>query len=549
MAQVNPLKADASLYKFVLVNTKGESKYKVSAATQNMSEAPLTRAEATANPGLWNLTLEVPAGVIIEDNDNKAVYSLQTAAISNEETVIASRFNVTIDVEQESGVSPLWQYVSVYETDKLTWEDLLKEAVMNFDKWEVADYYLEIPKNKTAQAEKDGVSIDKAGKTITFSKAIANPIDYVEVHYLNLKGQHVTNDLSIKVENTEDIALAKDFEWQIDGTTKTITVDVVGRNSLDGFATSGAEVTDVEYKFKNEHVYVDDMPVNMPAAMLNDILGGVTFTKSEDEFGYNKWTASMTFNGTKVFAEPYEAVVTLKNNANEIRTIKFNINLTAPKAYAFARETAFFDGNAAKAYAMSNGTSSAYDLKTLYKIADADKQYITFSDGTNSGWITDDTERAGVINVPNKDINKVRNITVVYSPFNNPNLNKTYDKITVEFRSEIFDGEIKYTGKALSVSNGIDAKFNLNDFSFKDFKGKIYSVSGTTQDARVKSYKVELIGENSDKYLKLTNTGNNYTLSRKDDTVIVNPQDCKVKLSVVDIWGQTKVVEFTVQAK
>ena len=562
IAQVNPLEADATLYDFSLVNTKGETKFEVSDATQNMSVEPLkyTRAaaeeEATPNKGLWNLSLSIPEGVTVEEG---AAYSLQTKAITKENTVIASRYDINIDVETGSTVTPQAQTANLEVGKTYTWDEFLKLALSNYDKWEAADYYLAIAKASTAQAAKDGVSIDATNKTISVSKGFATAVSYIRLNYMGLNGavyedaetaSNPAASLSITATAGSIITL-DDFNWNWDLKKKTVEVAIDGKDILNDFVADGETVTP-KYTFANAEVYVDGMPVFVRD--LENILGDVTFVGKNDGFGYTDWKAQMTFNEKKVFAESYKAVIELKNDdQSETKTIEFNINVGKPKAYTFVRESAYFDGNAAKVYPeiATNGVSS-YDMDVLYKFADADLSYVMFSDGTTTdSWFA--IGGASEASIPNADVNKAHKVTVTYRPFGNPNLDARTDEITVEVRSQIYDGSIAYEGKALSVSNGVDATLMLKDILFKDQAGKEYAITGDDKDARVVSYEVTLGDDNAKKYLSLSGAAfsekGELTITRKDDTVIVNPQDCTVKITVTDVWGQKKVFELNVQAK
>ena len=82
-AIVNPLDTDASLYDFVLVDSKGNSPFVISKVAKNVSEKPLTRAEAekTVNNGVWDLTVTYADGNFDADDVAERVdraYALAT---------------------------------------------------------------------------------------------------------------------------------------------------------------------------------------------------------------------------------------------------------------------------------------------------------------------------------------------------------------------------------------------------------------------------------------------------------------------------------------
>ena len=589
VAQVNPLDADASIYTFSLVDTKGNKTFEISEATQNKSEAPLqyTRAaeedKATDNPGLWNLYLSVPAGTILKDND-KTVYSLQTNAITEENTVIASRYDINITVDEYDGVtSPSWKSNVVVEAgETITWAtlwDLILDKTGQ-GKFEAADYYFSIADGKVAQAQKDGVSLDADGKTIIFSKPTAKdaPIDYIEVHYLSMKGNVSERTLKINVESNSEVAFSEAFVYDLnDNKNNVLTVDIAGNNTLNEFlSTSQATDVEAEYKFVNENVTVNGEPVDQEKVDLASILGKVTFKAEIDKDGFYHWTASLEdINANNdIYAEDYTGSVELKNNKGEVLTLNFEVNVVAPVAYDFkaVRNNSYFDGDAASAFSIigTNGMSE-YDLFNLFAIPDADKQYVEFTEVLpqktdeefptpmlGQQWIT--TSNSNEITVPVYNgfdgAYSERTMYINYHPFNNPNLSSTSYEFKLTVRSSIYEGTFEYDAKKASQSleTGKSITLNTSDIKAVDFFGDAYDFTNAKgTDERIVKYEVKW-DENAQTYLDVeetsTYTGGKIVINRSEDqTAVVEDTPCVGTITVYDAWGMKRSTTVTITVK
>lgn len=570
VAQVNPLKVDASLYKFDLKNTKGETIFKVSEVTQNTSEAPLTRAtsEQTPNIGLWNLTLEIPAGVVVEKG-NRTVYSLQTTSITDGETVIASDYEISFNIQSATVVPATIQPTTLEANKTISWASLLEEAVANYEDWEVADYYLEVPEAFTSQAEKDGVILDKEGKNLTITKSTSNPINYIRLHYLNLKGQVQSTDLQITVQSNSQASFDKAFVYDLnDADNKQITVNVIGNNALDGFNYTSAKAT---YKFASE-VIVDGQVINQEDVDLSEILGNVTFGRTTDSKGYNQYTATMTFDKTKVFATDYDGTIELKNANNEVKTLNFKVQVKAPEARNLVaeRNAAYFNGNAASAYSEISTTAgmTEYDLHNLYDITDWDN--ISFSeiipsktDGVfptpmlGKSWITSDGHTIAVGEYNGFDgAGSTRTMSIIYRPFGNKNLNASIDEFQLTVRSEINEGKFENTKPSYDLTVDGEVELKRTTITATDVKGEKYNFTDT-KESRIKSYKIEW-DENAKKYLSYSDKFS-YSSDSKDDVIVITRKDnqtvvevdtpCTATITVTDAWGMTKSTKVTIVVK
>lgn len=580
VAQVNPLKADASKYTFHLVDSKGQTKFEVSEATPNLSEAALTKttraagAELTKNPGLWNLALTVPQGVVVEAG-SKAVYSLQTNSISEESTLIASRFDIAVNVETAESGTPYWKEATLEAGQPVSWAELWEQSISQplVGKFEVADYYFAIEEGKIAQAEKDGVVLDNGGKTLTINKPTSSPIDYIDIHYLRLNGTiGEYKNYKVNVKATSEIALETPFVFDLNkanaGQDDKVSVKVLGNDALNAFITNvnGETKIDATYKFTNSNVTVDGETIDQDKVDLPAILGKVTFTAEKDEDGYYQWKATMTFDETKVFAEEYDGTVELKNNNGEVKLLNFKVQVKAPKAYDFKakRNAAYFNGDAASAYSEISSTNpgkTEYDLHKLYGINDWTN--ITFDEVLpvkiekelkGEAWITADGHSLLVKKFNGFDgAGSTRTMRAIHRPFDNKNLNASVDEFELTVRSEINEGTFEYKKNASQdITVGKTITLNRTDITAKDVYEKDYDFT-SSQEKRIEKYEVKW-DANAQKYLNVGATSTykdgKIEIKRKDEqTVVENDTPCVGTITVTDAWGMTKSTKVTIVVK
>ena len=94
IAQVNPTIANATVYKFQLVDSKGFSIFNLNAAVPNMTEKPLSRA-ATANKGIYNMAISFAAGVTTEQIDKVKGQAFAIATKDAYDNEVLSAYDVT----------------------------------------------------------------------------------------------------------------------------------------------------------------------------------------------------------------------------------------------------------------------------------------------------------------------------------------------------------------------------------------------------------------------------------------------------------------------
>lgn len=536
--QTNPLTADASLYNFTLNDSKGnESLFKVESITKNMSEKPVISRSMTENKGLWDVKLTIERGANLANYNDRTAYSLQTTTLDNKSTVVASRYDINIEIGYAHGYNISTHQRDIQINKEMTWDEFFDSV--SGSRTLVADYYLEIPEDQINAASNYGVMLNKEKKTITFTKAQPNHFTGIYIHYLKMNGEINKAQLTVRAQNIQNVTLAKNFEWTVtdDAKKKTVKVAFAEANALDIIYNGKSTSTKQVFSFANpDNVTVDGVKVNANEVNFNTVLPLVEFKKENGQ-----WFAYMTFDETKVFATTYKAQIEFHNDDNnQSRKLEFDININAPQPFDWInhRNVAFFEGNNVKAYPNMPNKNN-YSLKEIYNIDNKDWNNIYFNDVVpekEDTWFASNRYWA---NIPDYNVNgKSREVTAYYKPFHNMRLNSSTYKFNLEIRSQIFDGKIESKKEDYQVNSKDDAKVKVGDFTYFDVKGEKYDA---LKDNRVA--KVEVAIAEGQEYLAIKRDAENgtYVVFRKDkETVIVTPVTCKVKVIVTDVWGKKK---------
>ena len=545
IAQVNPTMADASLYNFYLTDSKGNSNYVISSVEANQSVDPITRADATPNKGLYNMTVGFKEGVSYDDisNSNSGIaYAIATKdAYGNE---ILSKYDVKVSTSR--GTTNLYTNTAQVEIGKA---EALDQYILGNN---IIDYYFTIEKDQTANKEATGAELN--GNTISGKKA---GYLYVTVHYLTSTGEH-KSDKTIRVgfvpAGTEaDLA---DVIWTMTAAAnkKTVSVDAT---ALADYLTVGASRS---FSIK----YATDSDADKYGVI--EGITGPNFSSEIDEFGYTKWKASFIFDETLVAPTTYIGTIHFNGNGSTRpeKDVTVKIVVNAATTFDFKPLDAYFNTakTEATAYGTANGTNITYDLFELFNIGNADKVNVRFAEKvpaayteggvqyTANPWLSNASvsaitvDKAGV-NTTNHTFGGAyyaREITASYIPFGNSKVEPIKFAFNLTIKSEIFEGELKYTGKTKEVNGGTNATLKLSEISSKDVFGKTYNV---LTDTRVNKHIVKLADANAQEYLSLdktefSSTTDIITISKKSSsTAIVTPPTCKVQLIVVDEWGKS----------
>lgn len=185
-AIVNPLDADATKYAFKLVDTKGNAPIVVSDIKQNMSKKALSRADKTANQGVWDMTLtfadaskieatgtyaltvETANGIVASPYDVQVVSAAAPTNVETEfKTYVRGNYNTDIDL------------TGIFNTKPNDWTKYIVDCT-----FEITD--------KTA-ATNAGVSLN--GKYIKSSKNETQMFKNVRANILLVNGKVVEQDV------------------------------------------------------------------------------------------------------------------------------------------------------------------------------------------------------------------------------------------------------------------------------------------------------------------------------------------------------------------
>ncbi|MEB3373580.1 hypothetical protein SFC43_10585 [Bacteroides sp. CR5/BHMF/2] len=128
-AMINPVNLelkDIQSYEIGLTDSKGNTNFVVSAIDANMSETALTRAESTANKGLYNLTIKFAEGVDPDNLKDDIAYALTTKDAWGNEIISQYDVKVTTDetekkIDNKELTKP---FKTVYYLDELVGEQL-----------------------------------------------------------------------------------------------------------------------------------------------------------------------------------------------------------------------------------------------------------------------------------------------------------------------------------------------------------------------------------------------------------------------------------------
>ncbi len=196
---VNPIATDASLYTFSLVNSRGESPYTVGAATQNMSNYPLTRA-AEENKGVWDLNVDFASGINPEETSSSVSYAIATETVYG---TVASPYDVTV-VETKSTATEATFNAQV--TDKKTRSIDLRKIFK--DTTIVYDYKFTV--NDRVAADYNGIELN--GYTLTSSN-VCKP--EITVSYLLVSGKKNSHTFTAVFENETSESTLDNISWTV----------------------------------------------------------------------------------------------------------------------------------------------------------------------------------------------------------------------------------------------------------------------------------------------------------------------------------------------
>ena len=584
-AQVNPTMADASVYEFYLTDSKGNSYLELSNVTPNKTVGPLTRAEATVNKGIYDMSLSFAEGITM--NQIKSLYKNWAVEDANGEAVDnISRGNyvaLAIGTKDAYGNEVLSGY-DVRVNASTGWSDIYQNKAAEVEVGKtldlasvlymhnIIDVKYSISKAQTATKDAMGVVLEGGKISAEKTGSIKVTVDWMNCEGVKTTDEGVSGEFDIVVNfvSTKNTG-ALEVEWTVakaDGkaNVKTLNVNEYTKNQKanDEFGYD-AQIT---------YINADGEKVNAPVGAIIPSFSSEDADADGVTDGYWTRTLKYTFDPALVIPTTYTHVIPYGDNDK----LTVTIVVKEPASYFnFQVLDAYFnaDKTEAVAYGTPNGSTIDYNLFKLFNNATVEaKANITFSevvpekiknaddkwayavawltgskvvDANKVAWTSSDAITVDKVNGP-KDVffggaYSARTITAKYQPYGNANLTPAKMTFDLTIKSEIFEGTIEYVkavkndkgvqtgwtaGDIKEVDGGKNATLALTEILANDVYGKAYnnamkSVS-MLDETRVADVKVVLADDNAKEYLKLSadNFANGaITISKKSENTAI----------------------------
>ena len=569
-ALINPVNLevkDIQSYEIGLTDSKGNTNFVVASIAANVSETALTRAENTANKGIYDLTLKFAEGIDPDNLNENIAYALTTKDAWGNEIISGYDVKVTAKEEEKTliDVNKDVDFKVTHNLDELVGDQLN----------DVVDYTYSVVE---ADAKKIEATFSKENKTIIANKEGKLT---VTIAYFTTAGNEKEAKLNLTFKYAAEKAEIKDMTWVVDGEKVTATSEIVGpsvdeiKKSINGI-DSEIEYTDGKVTINGakdlQYSDNDDTKGSITLALVGLNAKGEETTTAEN---ITKYVIKATFDHEHVAAVPHTATVKFKNATptpgldNDVlyeTTFKITVDQQDSKLFEFKRAGAYFSGDNATAYGNVNDEDAAgkitYNLYKLYQegsISAKEKALISFDEEIPSKMVDDTKVYADAWLSSNKSSDEItvapydawggayegRNITVAYAPFGNDRLNVITDKFNLTVKSEIFEGTFKYIGKSGTEAKPFEVDGgHTQDLLAKDFeKTDAYGVGYDFDDKRIKSVVLELANQDAKDYVTLSATDFTKTdkvvISKKaSQTPIVTPPVCEVNVIITDKWGR-----------
>ena len=568
-ALINPVNLevkDIQSYEIGLTDSKGNTNFVVASIAANVSETALTRAENTANKGIYDLTLKFAEGIDPDNLNENIAYALTTKDAWGNEIISGYDVKVTAKEEEKTlvDVNKDVDFKVTHNLDELVGDQLN----------DVVDYTYSVVE---ADAKKIEATFSKENKTIIANKEGKLT---VTIAYFTTAGNEKEAKLNLTFKYAAEKAEIKDMTWVVDGEKVTATSEIVGP-SVDVIKANITAGIDTEIAYTDGKVEINGVKdleyeggITLKLVGL-DKDGEPVADMSTGVADITKFVIEATFDPAEVAAVPHTATVKFKNATptpgldNDVlyeTTFKITVDQQDSKLFEFKRAGAYFSGDNATAYGNVNDEDAAgkitYNLYKLYQegsISAKEKALISFDEEIPSKMVDDTKVYADAWLSSNKSSDEItvapydawggayegRNITVAYAPFGNDRLNVITDKFNLTVKSEIFEGTFKYIGKSgtevkpFEVDGG-----HTQDLLAKDFeKTDAYGVGYDFDDKRIKSVVLELANQDAKDYVTLSATDFTKTdkvvISKKaSQTPIVTPPVCEVNVIITDKWGR-----------
>ena len=558
--KVNPLDADATVYTFGLMDSKGNTPFTISEVTQNKTENALTRA-ASANKGVYDMYVDFANASGAEDIDVDAAYALYTTTLNGK---VASDYNVTVYVNKVYSVAGDIKNITDGEAGKAI--DLTKCFAGGNDYIDinhVVDCYFEFA-DKTA-ANAIGARIE--GNTL-YVDSPANPSSTIGIkaNYLLVDGTKVedpsTANLTVTVAYDVPEASLSDINWTVTSEANKNKLyysideikDLLGVTTDAGISSVSAELknfkwadgTELDKKsvVRNGKYYGADVTgkivTKFATLTASEIFGEINSSILTYNSSTNKYVDASDFNSNlfigvefdaaNAFPGEYIAEVVFKNGSNEVLKVPVKLTIAAPDMNIVKLEN-YFDGNNAVAYGKADGTDVTFDLNNLFKTTNLDfveTEYKKADNSKYSAWLLND-----VLTVPVYDNSDKADhflgvyATREYTAQNKFRVNNTVNeyieytnyKFNMTVKSELFEGTFtsNYTADVINTITIPVTAFNLKDVNGIEYSmGNVYNTVTTStgtasvkvagMDTRIQQNTREIVAadENAENYLEIT---------------------------------------------
>ena len=541
-AIINPLNADATLYTFALVDSKGNAPYVISNVKANATEGALSRA-ASVNKGVWDMSIAYASGVSFEATAiaarNAAAYALTTNTFNGvvassydvdvKETEITSITNVALNDDLAKPVGEAIDLINVFKNTTVVAE-VNSEDVYDLTPY-IVDYYFEIA-DKTIAAEY-GIKLN--GNILTATKPVSDV--EIKVNYLLVNGDCVEETTTTAAaEVTVDFTYVApsntlgNVAWTINKTSEVVYLPLgnvqnalIGSTDFDlptveslgwAWAADGKALDSKEVKVNGIKYGKNQTAANKFANHEDSWIATIDetnlYVKNADGT-YSAATANVTkiqtplyikftFDYDYAFPGEYQVKLALNkgNNTtgNNNYEIPVKVTITAPATAAvtpFKRLDAYFVGNNAVAYGEADGSYATYDLFSLYKDMDGEEVNVEFSETnheianhTHTVWQV--AAHASGIKVPvydnaanadNRDnVYSTREFKAVYKVFGNVHIPYIIDTFNLTIKSAIKEGKFESTASK-TIETSLPVKFYTTDFNGVDVFGDKFIIADT----------------------------------------------------------------------
>ena len=537
-AIVNPVDADASVYSFSLMDSKGNVPYVISNVTENMTEGALTKA-ATVNNGVWDMSVAFSSDILfsetyfadeaLSDERSEAAYALVAKTANGD---VASAYDVTVD-ENKITLGALANFVpadlegNANETIDLTetFGDNMKNVVA---------YYFTLD-DKTAAST--------IGATLNGDKLVATKKGTVKVnvHYLLVDGTYAGDDynvdpvtINVNIAHVAAETTLAPVEWTINGGVNSSYVwnkNIVYLNieGIKSLLNPTSDSDKIYVKVAGDWTWTDGSELDSKSVVVNKVVygkGGNSFAGNGDSWiadieegvvrrnnssksyatSYARsQVVKFTFDPANAFPGEYMTTLEFRLNSNSgdaIVSVPVKVIIKAPATNALARVNEFFDGDNAVIYGVANGTNVVADLFDLYKdfpksngTGVYESDYVTFEDEVYNAdydydmtpWVSGSaisvaTNGYNYGDYNTEDVYTTRAIYVTYKAFNNPHIPYVYDEFNLTVKSEIAEGTLDGSNVNAVIPNsavGTPVNVSLKNIIAKDVYGVAYKLAPT----------------------------------------------------------------------